>query len=40
MTSDKWSKKQRRELRELHGVAWERELATALRVLRGEFDAW
>ena len=35
-----WSKKQRRELRELQGIAWERELATALEVLRGDFDAW
>ena len=38
--ADGWSKKQRRELRELQGLAWERELEEALRSLRGDFDAW
>ncbi len=37
---DIWSKKQRRELRELQGLAWERELAVALRTLRKDFNAW
>lgn len=37
---DIWSKKQRRELRELQGFAWERELAVALQALRNDFDAW
>lgn len=36
----RWSKKQRKELRELQGLAWERELSEALRSLRQEFDAW
>ena len=35
-----WSKSQRRELRELQGLAWERELADALRLLRSDFEAW
>ena len=35
-----WSKKQRRELRELQGLAWQRELEEALRPLREDFDAW
>ena len=35
-----WSKKQRRELRELQGVAWQRELVEALRPLCDEFKAW
>ena len=34
------SKKQKRELRELQGVAWDRELGKALKSLRAEFDAW
>jgi hypothetical protein len=38
--SDRWPKKQKRELRELNGLAWERELSDALRELRGHFDAW
>jgi hypothetical protein len=38
--ADTWSKKQRRELRELQGLAWERELEIALRLLRRDFDAW
>lgn len=38
--ADGWSKKQKRELRELLGLAWERELSEALRELRGHFDAW
>jgi len=29
--ADDWSKKQRREVRELQGLAWERELEEALR---------
>ena len=37
---DRWSKRQRRELRELQGLAWERELEEALRSLRGDFEAW
>ena len=37
---DLWSKKQRRELRELQGLAWERELEEALRSLRTDFDVW
>ena len=37
---DRWSKKQRRELQELQGLAWERELQEALRSLREDFDAW
>lgn len=37
---DLWSKKQRRELRELQGLAWERELEEALRPLGEDFDAW
>ena len=40
MMAAEWSKKQRRELRELQGIAWERELVAALQVLRGDFDAW
>jgi len=35
-----WTKKQRRELRELQGLAWERELEDALRELRSDFDFW
>ena len=37
---DSWTKKQRRELRELQGLAWERELEGALRELRGDFESW
>ena len=37
---DHWSKKQRRELRELQGLAWQRELEEALRPLHEDFDAW
>ena len=36
----RWTKKQRRELRELQGLAWERELEDALRELRRDFEAW
>jgi hypothetical protein len=36
----RWTKKQRRELRELQGLAWERELEAALRELRSDFEAW
>lgn len=35
-----WSKKLRRELRDLQGIAWERELAIAIRAVQGDFDAW
>ena len=38
--ADGWSKKQRRELRELQGLAWERELEEALRSLRKDFEHW
>ena len=38
--ADRWSKKQRRELRALQGLAWERELEEALRLLRSDFEAW
>jgi hypothetical protein len=38
--ADGWSKKQRRELRILQGLVWERELAEALRSLSQDFDAW
>jgi len=38
--ADGWSKKQRRELRELQGLAWERELEVALRSLRKDFEHW
>ncbi len=34
------SKKQRAEIRVLQGLAWENELAEALRALHGDFDAW
>jgi len=37
---DAWSRKQTRELRELQGLAWERELEAALRTLRKDFDTW
>jgi hypothetical protein len=37
---DSWSKKQGRELRELQGLAWERELEETLRQLREDFDSW
>jgi len=36
--ADSWSKKQRRKLRELQGLAWERELEEALRPLHKEFE--
>ena len=36
----RWTKKQRRELRELQGLAWERELEDALHELRSDFEAW
>lgn len=35
-----WSKKQRRELRNLQGLAWERELGNALGELREDFRVW
>jgi len=37
---ERWSKIQRRELRELQGLACERELEEALRPLREDFDTW
>ena len=37
---DRWSKKQRRELRELQGLAWERELSAVLEDLEGDFCSW
>ena len=40
MMQERWSKKQRRELRELQGLAWERELEEALCLLRSDFEAW
>ncbi len=40
MMRQRWSKTQRRELRELKGLAWERELEEALRLLRSDFEAW
>ena len=38
--ADNWSKKQRRELRELQGLAWEREHEEALGSLRKDFKRW
>jgi len=38
--ADGWSRKQRRELRDLQGLAWERELEEALQSLRKDFEAW
>jgi len=38
--ADGWSKKQRRELRELQGLAWERELEEAMQSLRKDFNHW
>lgn len=35
-----WSKRQRRELRILQGVAWERQLEDALRELHSDFETW
>lgn len=37
---NRWTKKQRRELRELQGLAWERELGGALQDLRRDFESW
>jgi hypothetical protein len=37
---DRWTKKQRRELRELQGIAWERELSAVLEDLEGDFCSW
>jgi hypothetical protein len=37
---DRWTKKQRRELRELQGLAWERELSAALEDLEGDLCSW
>ena len=36
----RWTKKQRRELREIQGLTWERELEDALHELRSDFEAW
>jgi len=38
--TDRWTKKQRRELRELQGLAWERELSAALEGLQSDFRSW
>ena len=38
--ADGWSKNQRRELRDLQGLAWERELEDALRSLLMDFKMW
>ena len=35
-----WTKEQRRELRDLQGLAWERELSSALGELREDFQSW
>lgn len=37
---DRWTKKQRRELRDLQGLAWERELSSALEELLMDFQSW
>jgi hypothetical protein len=37
---DRWTKKQRRELRDLQGLAWERELTGALEELLKDFQTW
>lgn len=37
---DRWTKKQRRELRKLQGLAWERELSAVLEDLEGDFRSW
>jgi hypothetical protein len=36
----RWTKKQRRELRDLQGLAWERELSGALEELLRDFQSW
>jgi len=38
--ADGWSKKERRELRELQDLAWERELEEALQSLCKDFKRW
>lgn len=37
---DRWTEKQRRELRKLQGLAWERELSAVLGDLEGDFCFW
>ena len=37
---DRCTKRQRRELRELQGLAWERELGAALENLQEDFRSW
>jgi hypothetical protein len=37
---DRWSKSQRRELRELQGLVWQREPEGALRELHSDFETW
>lgn len=37
---DRWTKRQRRQLRELQGLAWERELSAVLEDLEGDFRSW
>lgn len=38
--ADRWTKRQRRELRELQQLAWERELSAALEELQIDFCSW
>ena len=38
--TDGWTMKQRRELRDLQGIAWERELSSALEQLQKDFRSW
>ena len=40
MDRDSFGRQQRRQLRELAGLAWERELAAELRLLSNHFDDW
>ena len=37
---DRWTKRQKRELRELQEIAWERELGAALEDLQKDFHSW
>ena len=38
--TDRWTKRQRRELHELRGLAWERELSAVLEDLQKDFCSW
>ena len=38
--TDGWTRNQRRELRDLQGIAWERELTGALEELQKDFQSW